>query len=140
MLMPKAEIPNAMLDSWRTFLDSMEQSLEFLDEKVHEAVQKGAACTDEWCETTEQGIDELSNILFSISEPRWSNPKDSEKLKRLKRRVHNIYADYKALADRTGRQDEASGKGLPHCTTAPDPEHDRAYHDDEPCDDSRAGP
>lgn len=27
---------------------------------------------------------------------------------------------------------------LPHCTTAPDPEHHRAENEDEPCDDARA--
>jgi hypothetical protein len=29
---------------------------------------------------------------------------------------------------------------LPYCTTAPDPEHHRAHHEDEPCDDARSGP
>jgi hypothetical protein len=28
---------------------------------------------------------------------------------------------------------------LPFCTTAPDPEHTRAYEEDEPCDDARSG-
>jgi hypothetical protein len=30
-------------------------------------------------------------------------------------------------------------KKLPYCTTAPSPEHARAYDEDEPCDDSTAG-
>jgi len=34
---------------------------------------------------------------------------------------------------------EMGDKKLPFCTTAPSPEHARAYDDDEPCDDSRAG-
>jgi len=52
-------------------------------------------CTDEWCEATEHVIDELSNALFSISEPRWSNQEDSLRIKQLKRRVHDLYADYR---------------------------------------------
>jgi hypothetical protein len=28
---------------------------------------------------------------------------------------------------------------LPYCTNASDPEHARAYNDDEPCDDARSG-
>jgi len=143
MVMPKDQIPNAMLDSWRTFLGSMEKSLDFLEKAMDEAVQMTHTCTHEWCEGTEHVIDELGNILFAISEPRWSNREDSSKLKRLKRRVRDVYADYKALLDAAkegGKQDEAPGKGLPFCTTAPDPEHERAYQEDEPCDDYRAGP
>ena len=30
-------------------------------------------------------------------------------------------------------------EALPHCTTAASAEHARAYDDDEPCDDGRAG-
>ena len=55
-------------------------------------------CTGEWCEATEHVIDELSNSLFSISEPRWSSEEDSKKLKALKRRIHDLYAKYKATA------------------------------------------
>lgn len=54
-------------------------------------------CAEEWCEATEHVIDELSNALFSISEPRWSSKEDSLKLKQLKRRVHDLYADYRAV-------------------------------------------
>lgn len=34
---------------------------------------------------------------------------------------------------------QTSDVPLPYCTNAPDPEHARAYNDDEPCDDGRAG-
>ena len=49
-------------------------------------------CTGEWCEATEHVIDELSNSLFSISEPPWSSEEDSKKLKGLERRAHDLYA------------------------------------------------
>lgn len=55
-------------------------------------------CTGEWREATEHAIDELSNSLFSISEPRWSSEEDSKKLKTLKRRVHDLYGKYKVTA------------------------------------------
>jgi rubrerythrin len=34
---------------------------------------------------------------------------------------------------------DTSPEDLPHCTTAPDPEHARGYQEEEPCDDARAG-
>jgi len=55
-------------------------------------------CTGEWCEATEHVIDELSNSLFSISEPRWSSEEASKKLKALERRIHDLYAKHKVTA------------------------------------------
>ncbi len=34
---------------------------------------------------------------------------------------------------------EETGENLPFCTSAADPEHSRAYREDEPCDDATAG-
>jgi hypothetical protein len=56
--------------------------------------------TMEWCEASERAIDDLSNSLFSISEPSWLSAEDSKKIKALKRRVHDVYAKYKAAASK----------------------------------------
>lgn len=37
------------------------------------------------------------------------------------------------------KKDEEAEEELPYCTSAPSAEHARAYDEDEPCDDSRAG-
>ena len=37
------------------------------------------------------------------------------------------------------KKDEEVEEELPYCTSAPSAEHTRAYDEDEPCDDSRAG-
>lgn len=36
-------------------------------------------------------------------------------------------------------KDQKAEAPLPHCRTAPDPEHQRAENEDEPCDDYRTG-
>jgi len=43
-----------------------------MDADIQEANHMASKCTDEWCAATEHVIDEFSNELFSISEPRWS--------------------------------------------------------------------
>lgn len=53
-------------------------------------------CTDEWCAANEHVIDELGNMLFSISEPRWASKEESRRIKGLKRRLHDLYAHYKS--------------------------------------------
>jgi hypothetical protein len=35
--------------------------------------------------------------------------------------------------------EEQKQEDLPYCTVAADPEHERGYREEEPCDDARAG-
>jgi archaellum component FlaC len=95
MAMPKDQAQEQIVNSWRTFVNSMEQSLNDLEKDINEASEMTNICTNEWCEATEHVIDELSNSLFSISEPRWSTDEDSKKLKALKKKVHELYANYR---------------------------------------------
>ena len=54
------------------------------------------------------------------------------------------------MTDKKGHEAEKNSKSrkkkkkeneepLPFCTTAPDPEHERGYETEEPCDDGRSG-
>jgi hypothetical protein len=97
MSMPRNEIQMEMAQAWRDFTTSMEKSLDMLEADINEAEEMAGICTDEWCEATEHVIDELSNALFTISEPRGSSPEDSDKIKALKRRVHDLYANYREV-------------------------------------------
>jgi hypothetical protein len=106
MSLPKdsfqAGIESDFVENWRDFIANLEKSLDDLESGIDEAAQMSDACTSEWCEATEHVIDELSNSLFSISEPRWGSDEDNKKIKELKRRVHDLYAKYKSTA---GHQD-----------------------------------
>jgi isocitrate/isopropylmalate dehydrogenase len=93
--MPKDEIQKEMVDAWRAFMDALEKSMDKLDSDITEVSQMADQCTSEWCAATEHVIDELSNSLFSISEPRWANEEDTKRLKALKRRVYDLYANYR---------------------------------------------
>jgi hypothetical protein len=99
--MPKDSFQNDIqanvIDTWKMFLKNMETSLDSLEKGIREATEMTEVCTSEWCEATEHIIDDLSNYLFSISEPRWSSEEDSKKLKELKRRVHDLYANYREV-------------------------------------------
>ena len=100
MPMPKDEVREEMLEAWRIYLQSLEKSLELVESKIQEASEMTQVCTDEWCAATEHVIDDLSNMLFSISEPRDSSEQDSRRIKELKRRVHDLYANYKEVYSR----------------------------------------
>jgi hypothetical protein len=102
MSMPKdtfhGEIESAVIVAWHEYVNGLEKSLDFLEEGINEAAEMADTCTSEWCVATEHVIDELANSLFSISEPKWTSDEDSNKLKALKRRVHDLYAKYKSTA------------------------------------------
>ena len=102
MAMPKdsfqADIQQEVLENWKTFASNLEKSLKMLEEGIDEASEMREICTSEWCVATEHVIDELSNSLFSISEPSWASEEDSKKIKALKKRLHDLYAKYKITA------------------------------------------
>jgi capsid protein len=93
--MPKDVLQEEHAKAWRTYLDSLEQALQKLEADITEASNMADTCTNEWCQATEHVIDDLSNALFSISEPRWANQEDSAKIRKLRRRIHDLYADYR---------------------------------------------
>ena len=98
MEMPDEIVRREMVPGWRAFIDNLEKSLDLLEKEITFTSKMIDACTLEWCQATEQAIDEISNSLFSISEPSWASDEDSKKLKELKRRVYEVYAKYKAAA------------------------------------------
>ena len=102
MVMPKdsfqADIQQEVLENWRTFVSNLEKSLEMLENGIDEASEMREICTSEWCVATEHVIDELSNSLYSISEPSWASEEDSKRIKALKKRLHDLYAKYKISA------------------------------------------
>ena len=89
---------NQFVEGWRTFISNMEESLDVVEKGIDEAAEMSGICTSEWCEATEHVIDDLSNAVFSISEPRWASKEDSRKIKELRKRLHDLYAKYKASA------------------------------------------
>ena len=100
MEMPDEIVRRQVFEGWSGFVDNLEKSLELLEKEIDFTSKMVNACTVEWCEATERAMDEISNSVFSISEPSWTSDEDSKRLKALKRRVHDVYARYKAAASK----------------------------------------
>ncbi len=97
MPMPKDEIHKEMMEAWDTYTQALERSLEILHHDIEEAKSLAGVCTSEWCHATEHVLDELGNALFSISEPRWSSDEQSKRIKALKRRLYDLYVNYRGV-------------------------------------------
>ncbi len=83
------------LEAWGAYMTALETSIRDLEKDIEEAADMSHRCTAEWCEATEHVIDEINDALFMISEPRWSSDEDSKRIKALKRRVRELYVQYK---------------------------------------------
>jgi hypothetical protein len=99
MTLPDEIVRREIYEGWKTFLVNLEKALESIEKEVDNTSKNLDTCTQEWCQATEYALDEVSNSLFSISEPSLSSKEDTQKLKALKRRVHDIYAKYKSTAN-----------------------------------------
>ena len=77
------------------FINNLSSSLDVLDKDIGEAKEMHSICTDEWCQATESYLDELAKMVYSISEPRWQSDEDSAKIRQLRERIHDLYAQYK---------------------------------------------
>lgn len=97
MSIPKDEIREEMAMAWGTYLAALGKSIAIMEKRLAEAKELAGVCTSEWCMATEHVIDDLANALFSISEPRWLDDAHSKKLKALKHKLHDVYADYRGI-------------------------------------------
>ena len=92
------EMELTMLNAHRDFMRGLEKAVEMLEKDINEASEMSRICTDEWCQATENVIDELHKSIYSISEPRWLTTEDSEKIRDLRRRIKSLYTQYRAAA------------------------------------------
>ena len=100
MALPDEIVRKELAPGWKAFVDNLEKTIDLLEKEIDFTSKMVNACTLEWCSATEYAFDEISNSLFSISEPSWASDEDSKKLKTLKRKVHDLYAMYKSAADK----------------------------------------
>ncbi len=100
MTLPDEIVRKEVYEGWKAFLENLEAAVSSLEKEVDNTSKMIDACTLEWCQATEYAMDEIANALFSISEPALSSEEDSKRLKALKRRVHDVYAQYKATAEK----------------------------------------
>jgi dsDNA-specific endonuclease/ATPase MutS2 len=92
------KMEESFLAAHREFMANLDSSIQLVESDINEAKEMQQICTDEWCKATETYLDELAKLVYSISEPRWVKDEDSEKIRNLRRRIHDLYARYKATA------------------------------------------
>ena len=85
------------------FMKNLDKSFSILERDLKEAADFDIECTNEWCSAMESSIDELAKFIYSISEPRWLSDEDSEVIRDMRHRIHDLYARFKGISTRATR-------------------------------------
>lgn len=83
--------------SHKDFMKNLSDSMNLLEHDIDEAREVDDICTSEWCIAVERSFDELAKDIYSISEPRWTSPKQSGNIRDMRVRLHDLYEKYKGL-------------------------------------------
>jgi hypothetical protein len=81
--------------SHRAYMKNLGICLDKIEKDFEEAREIDNICTGEWCRAIEFSLDEMAKDLYSISEPRWSSSDYSRTLRNMRRRLHDLYSNYK---------------------------------------------
>lgn len=92
------KMEQSFLAAHRDFVTNLASSIEMIEKDISDAKEMQQICTDEWCMATEHYLDELGKAIFSISEPRFASDEDSKKIRDLRNRIHDLYANYKSVS------------------------------------------
>lgn len=92
-----AEPVSKVLEGWRNYIQSLEASLNGVEKQIIEAGKTSSFCTEDWCTATEQLMEDLFHAVFTVHTPAFITAEDNNKLKNLKKRIQELYAQFKSV-------------------------------------------
>jgi len=90
----KREIEENTMNAWINYFNTLDHSLRQMEMSIKKSVSVPAACTNEWCESVEEVIDELAQAVYSLNIPRWATQEQADAVKNLKKKAQKVYAQY----------------------------------------------
>jgi hypothetical protein len=100
-------------DSWTVYMDNLHDSLTQMEQAVNEAREMPMDCDEDWCANARALLDDLNHAIFSIHEPRWSDKKDSDRIREMKNKVRDIYSDLKDVTRKVENLQDSAPDRLP---------------------------
>jgi hypothetical protein len=97
MMLRQKDMEASMLRAHRQFITGLEQTLDQLSRDIGEVEGLQGECNDEWCKSREDFLDYLHKSIYAVSEPRWADKEDSDRINSLRERIRNLYNDFKGV-------------------------------------------
>jgi len=82
------------MTAWASYLSTLEHAIVQMEKSIEDSISVPSACTNEWCESVEEVIDELTEAIYAFNIPRWADPEQSARVKNLKKKAREVYAKY----------------------------------------------
>lgn len=96
-MLRQKEMEQNMLIAHRQFITGLERSLDMLNDEISEVEGISGECSDEWLKSREDFLDYLHKSIYSLSEPRWAEKEDSQKIHYLRNRIKDLYGHVKNI-------------------------------------------
>jgi hypothetical protein len=90
----KKSIEKNTMTAWASYLSTLEHALLQMERSIEDSISVPSACTNEWCESVEEVIDELTDAIYAFNIPRWANQEQFTRVKNLKKKAREVYAKY----------------------------------------------
>ncbi len=100
-----------MIHAWRCYIRQVDSSLGILEKDLQALLEKRGCASDEWVRHVDEMIEEISNIIFSIREPRWAEHTDASLVRNLKMRIYEFSARFHEI--KTDAFETSLGRGQP---------------------------
>lgn len=91
----KKRIESDMMASWAAYVSTLEQALLQMEKSIENSMSVPSVCTNEWCDSVEEVMDELTGAINSLSVPRWADQVQVERVKILMRKARDVFATYR---------------------------------------------
>ena len=91
------ELQEALVGAQKEFIEQIEEAINRLESEIKEASEVEHAGHKEWQRSIGGYIDELNRVIFSIAEPRYGSEEDHKKIADLRRKVKELYEDFKNM-------------------------------------------
>jgi hypothetical protein len=97
----KKSIQEGIKASWLPDLSSLEHALSQMKKSIEGSISAPSADTTELSRSVEKIIDKLTDAIYALKTPGWTNSEQAERVKRLKRTAQQVYAKYLLAAGQT---------------------------------------
>ncbi len=81
----------------KDYIQALEDAIKTLEDEIREASEVEQAGREDWEKSIEGYIDELHGIIFSLPEPRYGHEDLHKKIVGLRKRIKDLYADFKKM-------------------------------------------
>ena len=92
------ELQEKLIGAQKEFIDQIEEAINRLENEIKEASEVEHSGRAEWERSIGGYIDELHRVIFSIAEPRYGSEKEHKKIAELRKKLKDLYADFKNMS------------------------------------------